>query len=76
MRSVAVGGRREKPALTGLNVSSQFFAGAWRDLRAGRPGMDVPVALAIGGAYAASLINSFRGVGEVYFDSVRSSPEI
>ncbi|UCC14433.1 MAG: cadmium-translocating P-type ATPase [Gammaproteobacteria bacterium] len=47
-----------------------FFAGAWRDLRVGRPGMDVPVALAVGGAYAASLYNGFRGVGEVYFDSV------
>ncbi len=47
-----------------------FFAGAWRDLRAGRPGMDVPVALAIGGAYLASIYNSLRGSGEVYFDSV------
>jgi Cu2+-exporting ATPase len=47
-----------------------FFQGAWRDLRAGRPGMDVPVALAIGAAYVASLVNGFRGVGEVYFDSV------
>jgi len=47
-----------------------FFQGAWRDLRAGRPGMDVPVALAIGAAYIASLVNGFRGVGEVYFDSV------
>jgi Cu2+-exporting ATPase len=47
-----------------------FFAGAWRDLRAGRPGMDVPVALAVGGAYVASIYNSVRGSGEVYFDSV------
>ena len=47
-----------------------FFVGAWRDLRAGRPGMDVPVALAVGGAYVASLYNSFHGGGEVYFDSV------
>jgi Cu2+-exporting ATPase len=47
-----------------------FFAGAWRDIRAGRPGMDVPVALAIGAAYVASLYNGVRGSGEVYFDSV------
>ncbi len=47
-----------------------FFVGAWRDIRAGRPGMDVPVALAIGAAYAASLYNGIRGSGEVYFDSV------
>jgi Cu2+-exporting ATPase len=47
-----------------------FFAGAWRDLRSRRPGMDVPVALALGLAYTASLYNGFRGSGEVYFDSV------
>jgi len=47
-----------------------FFQGAWKDLRSGRPGMDVPVALALGGAYLASIYNSIRGSGEVYFDSV------
>ncbi|MGD8708976.1 MAG: heavy metal translocating P-type ATPase, partial [Ectothiorhodospiraceae bacterium] len=47
-----------------------FFRGAWRDLRARRPGMDVPVALAVGTAYAASVWNTLAGGGEVYFDSV------
>jgi Cu2+-exporting ATPase len=47
-----------------------FFDGAWRSLRAARPGMDVPVALAIGLAFAASCINFFRGDGQVWFDSV------
>jgi len=47
-----------------------FFEGAWRSLRAGRPGMDVPVALAIGLAFVASCYNFFRGQGEVWFDSV------
>ena len=47
-----------------------FFAGAWRDLCAGRPGMDVPVALAVGGAWAASVLHTVTGTGEVYFDSV------
>ncbi len=47
-----------------------FFTGAWKDIRAGRPGMDVPVALALGGAYLASIYNSLHGSGEVYFDSV------
>lgn len=47
-----------------------FFRGAWRDLQARRPGMDVPVALAIGGAYAASVWQTATGGGEVYFDSV------
>ena len=47
-----------------------FFEGAWRSLRAKRPGMDVPVALAIGLAFIASCINFFRGEGQVWFDSV------
>jgi P-type Cu2+ transporter len=47
-----------------------FFAGAWRDLRNRRPGMDVPVALGIGTAYAASAWATWVGHGEVYFDSV------
>jgi len=47
-----------------------FFEGAWRSLKAGRPGMDVPVALAIGLAFLASCYNFFRGSGEVWFDSV------
>jgi Cu2+-exporting ATPase len=47
-----------------------FFEGAWRSIRAGRPGMDVPVALAITLAFLASCYNFFRGAGEVWFDSV------
>ncbi len=46
-----------------------FFVGAARDLRVGRPGMDVPVALAIGGAFVVSGWATLRGQGEVYFDS-------
>ena len=46
-----------------------FFKGAWRDLRLGRPGMDVPVALAIGGAFVASAWHTWQGAGEIYFDS-------
>lgn len=47
-----------------------FFEGAWRSLRARRPGMDVPVALAIALAFLASCYHFFRGDGEVWFDSV------
>ncbi len=47
-----------------------FFAGAWRDLRARQLGMDVPVALAIGSAYAASSWATLTKTGEVYFESV------
>ncbi len=46
-----------------------FFKGAWRGLRAGRLGMDLPVALAIAAAYSASVWNGLRGAGEIYFDS-------
>jgi Cu2+-exporting ATPase len=46
-----------------------FFTRAASGIRAGSLGMDVPVALAIGGAYSASVWNTFVGAGEVYFDS-------
>ena len=51
-----------------------FFKSAWRDIRFKHLGMDVPVAIAIGGAYTASLWATFigdaHGTNEVYFDSV------
>jgi Cu2+-exporting ATPase len=42
-----------------------FFAGAWRDLRVARLGMDVPVALGVAAAFGASALAMFRGAGEV-----------
>jgi Cu2+-exporting ATPase len=51
-------------------AGAPFFKGALRDLRSRRPGMDVPVSLAIAVAYLASVWNSLSGSGEVYFDSV------
>ncbi|HEX7952514.1 MAG TPA: cation-translocating P-type ATPase, partial [Burkholderiales bacterium] len=50
--------------------AAPFFRGAWRDLRRRRPGMDVPVALGIGAAFAASVLATFGGGAEVYFDSI------
>lgn len=47
-----------------------FFSSAWRDLRRGRFGMDVPVSLAIAIAFSASVWATLTGGGEVYFDSV------
>jgi P-type Cu2+ transporter len=47
-----------------------FFTGAWRGLKMKKPGMDLPVATAIGLAYAASIKATLLGVGDVYFDSV------
>ena len=53
-----------------LYSAQPFFAGALRDLRARSLGMDVPVALGVGAAFAASAWATVAGRGEVYFDSV------
>ncbi|MCC2632216.1 MAG: Heavy metal translocating P-type ATPase [Ramlibacter sp.] len=51
-----------------------FFGSAWRDLRHGRIGMDVPVALGILIAFGASTAATFDPAGplgaEVWYDSV------
>ncbi len=47
-----------------------FFQTAWRELRLGRMGMDLPVALGIGIAFAASVWSTLRRQGDVYFDSI------
>ena len=52
-----------------LYAAQPFFVGAWRSLRARTPGMDVPVALSIGGAYLWSVVATLRGGAAVYFDS-------
>lgn len=51
-------------------ASRVFFTAAWRDLRRKQAGMDVPVSMAIGVAYAASVWATLSNSGEVYFDSV------
>jgi len=47
-----------------------FFMGALRELKRQQLGMDVPVALAVGGAFSASLWATVSNSGQVYFDSV------
>ena len=47
-----------------------FFRGALRDFRLRRVGMDVPVAIGVGAAFAASVWATLTASGEVYFDSV------
>ena len=56
------------PAL--VYSAAPFFRGAWRDVAHLRLGMDVPVALGIGAAFAASAWATFTGSGVVYYDSV------
>jgi len=53
-----------------LYSGAPFFSGAWQNLKRRTLGMDVPVAAAIALAYGASVFNTLRGEGEVYFDSV------
>ena len=55
------------PAL--LFAAGPFFRSAWRDLRARRIGMDVPVSLGILVTFVASSAAAIEG-GEVYFDSL------
>jgi P-type Cu2+ transporter len=52
-----------------LFAAQPFFAAAWRSLRAGTLGMDVPVATSIGAAYLWSVGATLLGHGPVYFDS-------
>ena len=47
-----------------------FFAAAWRGLVRRKPGMDLPVATAVGSAYAASTYAMLTGGEAVWFDSV------
>jgi Cu2+-exporting ATPase len=47
-----------------------FFRGALRDFQRRRLGMDVPIALGIGAAFGASLLATFTGGAEVYYDSL------
>jgi Cu2+-exporting ATPase len=47
-----------------------FLLGAWHDLRRRALGMDVPVAAALLLAFTASVVNTLRDSGQVYFDSV------
>lgn len=54
-----------------IGYSAQpFFQAAWRDISNHRVGMDVPVTLGIGLAFAASLHATITGQGEIYYDSV------
>ena len=47
-----------------------FFANAWRDLGAGRAGMDVPVSFGLAVAFGASVWSTVSGSGHAYFDSI------
>ncbi|HEY3563786.1 MAG TPA: cation-translocating P-type ATPase, partial [Casimicrobiaceae bacterium] len=50
--------------------AAPFFVGAWRSVTNRALGMDVPIALGVAAAFAASAWSTLRGEGHVYFDSV------
>ena len=47
-----------------------FFTSAWRGVVGRKPGMDLPVSIAVGAAYAASVYATFTRGEAVWFDSV------
>ena len=53
-----------------LYAARPFYVAALRDLKTRHLSMDVPVSIAIGGAYLASVWATATNSGEVYFDSV------
>ncbi len=57
-----------------LFASGPFFASAWRDLRQGRIGMDVPVSIGIAVTFVVSSLATFEPDGpwgsDIWFDSL------
>lgn len=47
-----------------------FLQGAWSAIRTRTPHMDLPIALGLTVGSTAGLINTVRGTGEIYFDSL------
>ena len=47
-----------------------FFTSAWRGVVGRKPGMDLPVSIAVGSAYVASVYTTFTRGEAVWFDSV------
>ena len=51
-------------------AAKPFFTSAWRGIVARKPGMDLPVSIAVGSAYAASIYATYTRGPAVWFDSV------
>jgi Cu2+-exporting ATPase len=47
-----------------------FFVSAFRALRARALNLDLPIAVGLGAGWIWGLVNTIRGVGEIYFDSL------
>lgn len=53
-----------------LYSASAFYRGAFAALRVRRLSFDLPISLGLLAGYLLSVVNTVRGVGEVYFDTV------
>lgn len=53
-----------------LYSAQPFYANAWRNIRHRSLGMDIPISIALLGAYFASGYATILGTGEVYFESI------
>jgi len=53
-----------------LYSAQPFYINAWRNIRNRTLGMDIPVSLALLGAFIASGYATVMGVGEVYFEAI------
>lgn len=49
---------------------SVFFRGAWAAIRTRTPHLDLPIAIGLGAGAIWGTLNTIRGVGEIYFDSL------
>jgi len=47
-----------------------FYQAAWRGVKSGRLGMDVPISLGLITGFAGSIWATYVGVGEVYYDTL------
>lgn len=47
-----------------------FYRGAWAAIRTRTPNMDVPIALGISVGFASGAVNTLKGQGEIYFDTI------
>ncbi|MEM6532112.1 MAG: heavy metal translocating P-type ATPase [Myxococcota bacterium] len=52
--------------------AAPFFRGAWSSLILRRAHMDLPIALGLLVGFLSGAVNTIRGTGEIYFDSVAS----
>jgi Cu2+-exporting ATPase len=53
-----------------LGPGRVFLRGAWSAIRTGTPHMDLPIALGLAVGTSAGLVNTIRGTGDIYFDSL------